>query len=67
MPHLSHVGKNKDGSDVAPVGHLQDGAGELVVVADFIHTPTEHHGHLHCLVSIEDEIFLFSCFWIKLM
>ena len=25
----------------------------------------EHHGHLHSLVSIQKEVFLFSYFWIK--
>lgn len=65
MLHFALVGENEDGRDVVLVGHFQDGAGELVVMADLIHAPTEHHGHLHGLVSIQKEIFLFSCFWIK--
>lgn len=63
--HFATVGKDEGGRDVSSVGHFQNGAGELAIVGYVVQAPSEHHGYLHSLVFLYEELFLFGFFWIE--
>lgn len=63
--HFASVREDKGGGDVFSVRDFQDGAGELFVIGRVVYAPLEHHGHLHRLAFLYEELLLFGLFWVE--